>query len=687
MTTAAQAVERLEAAGAGASDRAATWATLLTDEQLHQHLAELPGTDREAAYAAIGAALRRAAPIRPLRDAVVAAMRARMESGQGRAGKILGLPMPSGYLLDPDSGGLYQLVLSKEGKPSQLLVSRRHIALTGVVHDPAGGQVHVTVSWRSQTGEVESATVPRSVVTDARAIVGTLSTAGTDGAPVHAGNARAVVEFLAAQEDRAGDTLPRSVLARQLGYVYSATREPMPLGFLAGRTLITSTGEQSTTSPAAPVLLDPSLGLASIADRVHRGGTLAGWRDAMLPALDYPVIGLILCASLAPLLLAPLHLATSAGILDVSGPQGTGKTRAVEIAGASVWGPGCLSSGPMVDVQGSEAGLRDHRLAVGGLPLLLNETQHLRRFPELLASLPFQIYEGQSKILSAGAGQGTRPLAASRSGAILTGNTSLIDLADDVEGLRTRVLTSTLPPWGQASPETRNLIHATYGAVREHYGHAGPEIARALLSHPEWWPDLRRTWAQRATFWAARLGAKAERASDVLAIYEMAGGLAIRYLGLSSLDLPAVMEVACGCASASLADVDPGIRSLRAATSWAASRSAQLDGRVSSPTGGPWIGRWDTTPGAPLMLAQGPLCDMLRAHKHNVEDSLKAWAASGWIERDRDRRTWRRVIGGVSQPVYILTPAGMEAARISSGAKPQSQPLTDGPPPMEAPPW
>lgn len=661
MTPAVEAaVARLDAAGTSSADRGAVWAELLADTSLHQHLAQVVATEREAAIAALQAAGRRAGPIRPLRDAVLAAMQERLSSGQGVAGRILGLPLPPPYRLA--GGALLKAVTTKDGRAMDVLIARRELAITQRVADPIGGQVHVTLTWRTQDGSTEAATVPRQVAADGRSIVGALAGAGREGAPVHASNARAVVEFLAAQEEEAGTDLPTAVLARQLGWHW--TPDGSPLGFLAGHTLLMPEGrEVDVRDPSAypPALLDQSPGLLSIASRVDRSGHLDDYLTAMEPALRHPGVGLCFCASIAPILLGPIRQAETAGILDIAADQGTGKTSALRIGAASVWGPSS-GAGPMVELNATEAGLREHRMAVGGLPLLLNETQHLREQPELLAALVFQVFEGGDKLMSSGAGKGARPQSRSRSGAILTGNAAVIDMIESVEGSRTRVLTSQDPPWGEHSASTRALILDADGATREHYGLIGPAIVRQLLDHPGWWAQLRTRWTQAARRIAEHMGPRSERAADVLALYELAGSLAISALGVRGLDMPSVMQAAASAAMTSLGDVDEGRRALRMVVSWASSQAQRLDGRTTTPAGQGWIGRWDREPGASLILQQQPLCDFLRHRKLTPERVLKSWAGSGWLNREQGRRTVRRSVGGIMQPCYELTPEALAVA-------------------------
>lgn len=672
MTTAAEAaVARLEAAGTSTADRGAVWADLLADTALHQHLASLSSSDREAALAALQAACRRAGPVRPLRDAVFAALQERIRDGHGVAGRVLGLPLPAPYRIA--GGALLKAVTTRDGRDVDVLVARRELAITQRVSDPIGSQVHVTVTWRTHDGRTEAATVPRQVAADGRAIVGALAGAGHEGAPVHAGNARAVVEYLASQEEAAGPDLPRAVLARQLGWQWHP--DGSPLGFLAGHVLLLPEGHEADLrepSPHHPVILDQSAGLMSIASRVARCGHLDDYLAAMEPVLRHPSVGLCLCAALAPVLLGPIRQAETAGILDIAADQGTGKTSALRLGAAAVWGPSS-GAGPMVELSATEAGLREHRMAVGGLPLLLNETQHLREQPELLAALVFQVFEGGDKLMSGGTGKGARPQVRSRSGAILTGNAAVIDMIESVEGSRTRVLTSQERPWGEHSASTRALILDADGATREHHGHLGPALVRQLLDHPGWWAQLRTRWSQAARRIAEHLGPRSERAADVLALYELAGSLAISALGVRGLDLPAVMQVAASAAMTSLGDVDEGRRALRMVVSWASSQSQRLDGRTQLPPGQGWIGRWDREPGASLILQQQPLCDFLRQRKLTPERVLKSWAGAGWLNREQGRRTVRRAVGGIMQPCYELTPEALAVAGATQ-ARPEPQP-------------
>lgn len=666
-----QAVRRLEDCGSSGADRGAVFARLIVDADLHREIAGMSSNDREAAFMAISAALRKAGKMAALREAVAAAMRERLQSGgTGRAGRVFGLPLPPGYRLDED-GAVLQTIVNAEGRAQEILVCRREMAVTALIQDRDLERVFVEVTWRTRAGRAESVVIPRTAMADSRGIVAATAEAGTEGAPVHSRNAGAVVEYLAAQEDRAGKDLPRAILARRMGWVDGP--DGKPAGFLAGRQIIRGRRVVDIDEDGAEVrvVMDKSIGMTSLADRVKQGGTMEGWRMAIAPVLAFPVLGLCLCAAIAPVLLRVIETTPSAGILDIAGSQGTGKTSAVEIGAASVWGPGSLRVGPIVDCNGSEAGLKEHRLAVGGLPLLLNETQHLRRYPELLAALPFEIFEGQIKILSNGAGS-TRGLQTARSGAIFTGNSALIDMAEETEGVRSRVLTCTSLPWGPRRRETAALMLEAQSGVLEHYGHMGPAFASLIDERRDWWSELRRRHAERSRHWAEQLdGNGGERAGKVLALYEIAGSIARLSLGLSTLQVDVVMAEALQAARTSLGDADIGMRALRVVVSWAQANEQRLDGRVSAPVGGTWIGQWLKAPASPLVLLQEPMCSLLRARRIPVEDTLKDWSRRGWLDGEtiggKPRRTRRVTVGSVRGPCYVLTPGALAAVGAGQG--------------------
>lgn len=671
MTTAAvsrvrAAVGRLEACGSSSQDRGAVFAALLVDRDLLGELAGLSQRDRDAALQAIAAAVKRSGRIADMRAAVTPLLRERLEGGQGKAGRVFGMRLPASYYVS-DRGELLQRIVTEDAQQAEVLVALRRIAITGRVVDPSEGRVHVEVTWATAAGS-ESAVVPRVAVTDARQLVASLSESGSEGAPVNSGNARRVVEYLAAQEDRAGKDMPAALLARGLGWVDDATGEPA--GFMAGHTLLQDGRAMDTREPGwgpRHVVLDRAVGLQSLAQRVRSGGTFAGWREAVEPALAFPVVGLCLCAALAPVLLRVVDVCESAGILDIAGPQSTGKTRAVEIGALSVWGPGDFRLGPGISLEGSDAGLREYRRQCGYLPVLLNETQHLRNRPEAIAALPFQLYEGQGKVLSNGNGS-TRPLTCSRSGAILSGNTSLVDLVgEDVEGVRTRVLTFHGHAWGAKSKEISATILRARAGVLEHYGHLGPAFAALIERRRGIWDDLRRSWARQMRRWHDELGLGAERAADVLALYEVAGTLAVRELGVP-MDVDLALAAGAAAARTSTGDMDVGLRAIRAVGSWASGQQLRFDGRCpdsQAPHGG-FLGRWEQIPGAPLSLLQEPLCAFLRLRHLPIEDVLRNWHGRGWLLSDEAGKRTRKVqVGSARSRCYALSPAAMDAAGLS----------------------
>ena len=71
----ATAVSRIEAAGSSAPDRAAVFASMLTDGPFLDRLAGLDNAERDAAFALIQGALKRAAKVDDLRTAVAEVLR------------------------------------------------------------------------------------------------------------------------------------------------------------------------------------------------------------------------------------------------------------------------------------------------------------------------------------------------------------------------------------------------------------------------------------------------------------------------------------------------------------------------------------------------------------------------------------------------------------------------------------
>jgi len=674
MASPAEAVTRLEAAGTDTAERGAVFASLLTDDDLHAALAAMTKPERDAALTSISAALKRAGSIQSLKDAVVAAMRDRVASGPAQ--RIFGLPMPGGYQLERSH--LVKPIVTRDGTPTTILVARRPIAVTGVVEDPAEGRVHVEVTWTARRGKTERVVVPRQAITDGRVMVTALSEAGS-GAPVTSTTAKTLVDYFAAQEEAAGRDLPTATLARRMGWV---TTDDGDLGYLAGTTLYQDGRVIDTTDAAwtdRHVILDRSGAMPGFAHRVRRGGTMEGWLEAVTRASEHPVPMLCILASLAPVLLHVIPEATSAGILDISGPSETGKSRAVEV-GVSCWGPGCVQGrGPAASFEGSDPGIAEYVAVHDYMPLVLNDTQHCRDHPERIGRLVYQLFEGAGRLLANGGG-GNRPVKSYRVGAMFTGETPAVDMDDSgAEGVRTRLLTLTEPPWGGQSHEAGALVACIRRDLLQHYGHAGPAFASVLDTHRQWWPELRRRWSERTAHWSVTLGARASRAGEVLALYELAGSIALRHLALP-IDLDAVMACAARAAVASVADADLGMRALRRVVSWAVAHQSQLDQTVQSPPGGR-LGRWDRGPAEPLAMLAEPLGAMLRQRNMQVEAVLKAWSSAGWLSsNEAGRRTRKMLVGDKQSRCYVLTHEALALAGASSTRGPTTAPLPDLPP-------
>lgn len=624
--------------------RTAAWIPALT---LAEEIAEFAAAD-EGACAAL---LLQASTVPGMADAVasvrrrvdrtVAAWRKRMDaldraavspSGLGEAARPEGLPaactVPEPYAIS--SAGVWRRVVTDEAERI-IPVCSAPLYVVGRSVDVASGDRWLDLAWPDDGGGWCSQLVSRASASDSRGIVALAQ----HGAPVHSGNAREVVPYIAALEQDWRDHLPLERVSSRCGWVGR--------GALVGG---------AWHGPGALRLRAPH-GMEDLLGAVRAGGSLGGWVDLWRGASHRPIPVLAVYAAAASMLLQPMG-ATGA-VLDIWGRTTGGKTVALSLA-ASVWGapPDLVRQWDATPTWMERAAE-----ALGSLPVLLDDTRQVKEKER--ANLPQRVY---NHVFGVGRGRGSvegvQRQSTWLSWLLSTGESPILQGGGN-DGARARVLSIEGAPFGSRAEAIRVEV-----GVTEHYGHVGPLLVAWAVEHLDALPGM---YAERRDAWAkasAGIGSIAQRLSATVAGLEVAAIILHDHLGIPA---PACDPWAVAMAALGRAEVgaDQPLAAWRMVHARASANGLSWWGRGDDkrdPPGG-WLGAWPmpamhATEEPPMAILPHVLRGWLADDGHDPDATLAEWGRRRWVEGDGAHRTRPRVVGA-SRPRCVCMTSGAMA--------------------------
>lgn len=585
-----------------------------------------------------------------------------------------GLPMlrvPSGYTLAP--AGVFRLVETPEGVlPTR--IAHRPILPTGELVDVDGGAVSVLLEWadpRVPTGWA-STVVSASACQDFQSLLAL----GDRGAPVPGAFAREIATWLDHVREANTDSIPRARTSTRMGFVDSA--------FLWGHSAISADGSAAVSdSPAewgdGRVRLRAEEGRGQVASAFAARGTLDGWRAAVALATPFPSVMLALYASLAAPLLHVIPDAPNM-IVDWSGETSHGKTTTLRVAG-SCWGMpdergAGGGSGVVVSWDATPAGIESLADMTQHMPIMLDDTKRATAAgrSEFVAQMIYQVSQGAGRVRGNVSG-GMRQVAHWRCILLTTGEAPATSFTEDA-GARARVLVLQGSPFGPG--DHREAVDRLRAGVAAHHGHAGPEVVRWLLSHPERWQGIRDSYEahriKRSTG-----DAVAARAAHFLALLTAGAWVAHDLIGLPR---PTVdpLAVAADAVRAGVADTDRPAAALRSVYGWAVQHQAEFwgrhvqdrDGTPRQPSRG-WAGAWDRGEDwARIAFSRDALARILVHLGHDPTAIAAAWQERAWRQNDgRHLNPWVRADGERDRMVCITREALLAVMPGLDSAPPQ----------------
>ncbi len=403
------------------------------------------------------------------------------------------LGAPEGYeVLVPyemDRDGVWNVRTTDTGLSQRAgRIAYAPLVVTQVFADPDGEQL-VELAWLDGPRCVRRA-VPRSVAKSGKALVKML---GNVNLPVVEADGRNVERYLAAVEADNRLVIPRTEVARQLGWQPDGT-------FVSG---------QDAPRRVEPRYEQQRAPLSAF----HPAGTLEEWKAAVKLVEPYPMVRLVLAAGLAAPLLEPLGV--DSFTVDISGRTTRGKTTAASVA-MSAWA---------CPVDGSE-GIASWRTTMyaaelqlnlrNGLPTVFDETRVVKE-EGLVDAILYQVPKNR------GAARGSRdnPFTLSWLTILIsTGEQPALSFTTH-EGASARILSLRGAPFGTDGQKSAADARAVTAALGENYGTAGPAFVERLreeLAEPGGRERLQRRHAELMALHAEGGDVSRRRSASIAAL-------------------------------------------------------------------------------------------------------------------------------------------------------------------------
>lgn len=572
--------------------------------------------------------------------------------------------VPPRWVLSPSGVGRLTIDMDGTGNTIQRLaqVIDTPLVISGRLRDVSENTESLQVSWK-RDGRWWTHTAQRSVVGDSRALVSIVSNAGL---PVHTGNAKQVVEYLAAFDVTNHEHLVPAQVSSHMGYQGVEGSE----GFIWGhQTLRPDDADPEQREVAFRGAND---GDEQVADGYYASGTLDGWRDTVRLVANHPKVILGVYASLAAPLLVPLQTPNFAVSWD--SPTTGGKTTTQRLA-ASSWG--CpIEESPAAALWGwdmTRAWMERTASTLSGIPLILDDTKRAKK-PTDISQFIYDFVAGRGR--GRAAITGTRRTLTWRTVLLSSGEVPITSFTED-GGVRTRVLAIWGMPFGARNPKIAELIQKVDAGLAQHFGHAGPAVVRFLLNRRSEWPELREEHRKVTADYVTRAGPNpfASRLASYVATIDIAAMAAHAALELP-WDYRDPLETLWADLTKEASDADRARTALVQLLSWAHSHPHDFFGRrvITPPQGlstvmppepepaerqpnAGWAGRWDAGDEWDFIaFALHRAQELLKSWSFEPDYVLRLWRERGWLRLDPDgQRLYQVRIGDGKSRVVAIT--------------------------------
>ena len=511
------------------------------------------------------------------------------------------------------------------------------IIITRLFQDIEGGVCSVELAW-ARGDHWMHRTCTREQISSNRAVV----ELSNYDLPVNTNNAPVFVDYLADFERDNLEMIPRSRIARRLGWFGRDGQD----GFLCGRDFIVpSQGETHCREHGELEFRGDDEGDEQIVDAIRAEGAMQEWINAVAPLQAFPRVLLGLYASLSPPILRIVRGPNF--IVSYDGRTSSGKTT-TQIVAASCWGYPILNGPEGCSILHGWDATRvfiERTAAIRTcLPAILDDTKVARNKNDVISTI-YQFVNG------AGRGRGSqRGVATTRSWQsvmISSGEESLTDFTQD-GGSRARVLSLWGSPFS-ISREAGRLTVSLREQLEDHYGHAGPALVRYLVNNRSLWPDWRDWYRQCRQSYQELAGnnSVASRMAACFATLELTAHLAHQAIPFP-WDYHDTVRGLWTEITADTDEADRGLAALRYIITWCHSRREDFKGgevRDHAPSGG-WLGVWniygrDESSAHCLAIYPHKLDEALDERGYSPGAIRRLWKDSEWLRTEENKTTKR----------------------------------------------
>ncbi len=493
-------------------------------------------------------------------------------------------------------------------------------------------------------------------------------------------NAALVVDFLASFEAHNLELLPRSRVARQLGWQGNGGHD----GFLWGEQLLadnhaavpqnTTAGTEPTCTATTEIIFrGADEGDGQLAAGYCQAGTFEGWCAAVRPLAQFPKVMLGIYAALTPPMLEILN--SDNFITSYAGATSQGKTITLRVA-ASCWGcPNEKSTTATIGTWDATRVWFGRAPAVlNHLPLVVDDTKRASN-KDMISQMIYDVASGRGR--GRGSQQGLARNDAFRTVMITSGEAPITSFSED-GGTRARVLEVWGSPFGKADAATAQIVNRVNDAVHDHYGHLGPRVVQYLIEHREDWAAWREQYRQFRQQFADKAGdnSVAARMATHLAAIGMTARLVHQAVEMPWQYRDVVTEL-WGELTAETPEADRAAVALRHVMSWAYGHREQFQPAASTagmnaPSGG-WAGRWELEKSADdayIGFLPHKLNEILEAGGFEPEPIKRLWFDRTWLKVSKDKHQYRTRMGTGGPLVYVVAIKGTAIEQVEGPVEP-----------------
>ena len=565
------------------------------------------------------------------------------EAGEGKAGQIVRLKPGLGILtikIPPAWSVTKEGLIHWEGTGEQkrpVPVAPVPVYIVGRRLNRSTGTEEVTLAW-PRDDQWKAITISRGDIADQYRLL----QHADKGFPVNSRNSYDLVEFLTSIENLNLSDFPVIEASETLGWHETETG----LGFVLGDRYISPDGTIVADNSCDRVVFSPaSEGIEQLGRAFSCKGELDPWLEVVERIRPFPVPMLALLTVLASPLLKIME--APGFCLDLSYTTSTGKTTCQRIAASAFGNP--VESSPdtaLFSWNSTRVGVERTASALNGLPLIMNDSKQAKSREEVVQTI-YDVTNGQGR--GRGSKQGLQKRLSIQSTLVSSGEEAIVD-GSEAGGVRTRVVSVTIPPFGDLSQaELVNWLNRT---VTRHYGHAGAQfIAFVLRSRDQW-----EAWRQELDELQAKYTEMAAgnpfvgRMAQPFALIELAARLASEAWNLAE-PLTSPIELLWEVLIQETREADRSEEALRYLVACCVANQGHFwqKGFGTLPAHVENWGRWDLGQGNwdHLYVLPPKVARVLEDGGFEAKAARRMWLKKGWIDGDKDRPEARTVLIGL----------------------------------------